>query len=71
MGDVIKFDGITRLDIPANDVLGGAVDANLESAVVMGYDQEGEFYFASSIANGPDVLWLMENLKKMLIEADG
>mgnify|MGYP003405904278 FL=1 len=67
MGEVIELNTITTLDIPAERVLNSALKKDLESAVVLGYDKEGHFYFASSIANGPDVLWLMEKLKLELL----
>lgn len=35
--------------------------------VVLGYDPAGEEYFASSIADGADVIWLLERLKLKLL----
>jgi len=70
MGEVIELNTITYLDIPAERVLNSALKKDLESAVVLGYDKEGNFYFASSIANGPDVLWLMEKLKLELLTVE-
>lgn len=67
---VLRFGGITKLDLPADRVLQGALDAGLKCAVVLGYDKEGEEYFASSIADGADVLWLMERLKLSLLTAE-
>lgn len=60
--EIIKFRGLTKLDLDPNTVLEGAVD-QLEHVVVMGFDKDGEPYFASSMADGGDVLWLMETLK--------
>ena len=68
MGDVIPLPVITTLDIPVSRVLKSAKKAKLEHAVVIGYEPEGEFYFASSIANGPDVLWLLEKAKRALMD---
>lgn len=64
---------ITRLDIDAERVLKAAIDSTLylQKVVVLGYDAEGEFYFASSIADGGTVLWLMEVAKKKLLEIGG
>lgn len=59
---------ITRLDIPCERVLNGALKANLKEAVVVGFDSDGEFYFASSQADGGDILWLFELAKKKLLE---
>lgn len=66
-GQVIRFRGITRHDLPTEDVLDGAKAQDLKVAVVLGYDLEGEEYFASSIADGADVLWLLERLKLRLL----
>lgn len=64
--NVVYWNGVTRLDIPADRVL----ECNLglfESVVLIGYDKEGHEYFVSSIADGGDVLWLIERLKARLI----
>lgn len=58
---------ITTLDIPAERVLKGALEANLESCVVLGYDAEGNEYMASSIASGSKVTWLLERCKYRLL----
>ncbi|MBR0682756.1 hypothetical protein GXW74_19850 [Roseomonas eburnea] len=62
---------VTRLDVPAERVLSCAMEAGLEKAVVVGWTAEGEFYFASSLADGGEVLWLLEMAKKRLLEAGG
>lgn len=64
---VVDFPGITKLDIPAERILDRAVKADLTDVVVIGYTKEGERYFASSYASGPEVLWLLENAKHDLI----
>jgi hypothetical protein len=67
---IIRFDGLTKLDVQAHDVLGSALAANLKCAVVLGYDEDGEEYFASSMADGADVLWLLERLKLRLLTVE-
>lgn len=57
---------ITRLDLPVARVLDKAKE-ELEDAVVIGWDKEGDFYFASTKADGGDVLWLLELAKKNLM----
>lgn len=69
MGDVVNFTGITSLDIPADRVLQAAIDEGLESVIVVGYTKDGNEFFASSIAGGPDCLWLMARFQKRLLEA--
>ncbi len=67
MAKVIPTGGVTKLDLPVDTVLEAAKDS-LEGVVLMGYDKEGEYYFASTYADGGEVLWLLENLKKQLLE---
>ncbi len=67
--NVIIWDGITTLDIPPDRVLEQAV-GKLERVVVVGYDKEGEEYFASSFSDGGTVLWLFERAKKKLLEVE-
>jgi hypothetical protein len=69
MSNVIPLGNITRLDLPPDRILEGAKE-RLESVVIIGYTNEGEEYFASSIADGGTVLWLMEKFKMRLLEAE-
>lgn len=71
MGDVVILPVLTRLDIPAERVIGMAQAAELANVVVLGYTKDGNEYFASSYADGGNVLWLMERLKKQLLEICG
>jgi len=64
---VLMFTGGTTLDLPASRVLTGALELDLQSAVVMGFSKDGQAYFSSSIADGGTVLWLVECLKKKLL----
>ena len=66
---VIPLGCITRLDIPAERVLEQAKD-HMEHVVVMGWDKDGELYFASTFADGGEVMWLLEKCKAALLRAD-
>lgn len=69
MSNVVKFPGITRLDMDPERVLEAAV-GRLEGVVVLGLTKDGEEeYFASSYADGGTVMWLLERCKKKLLEA--
>ena len=68
MGDLVYADIVTRMDLPAERILKGAMERNLESVVVVGYDRDGKEYFASSIADGGTVIWLFERMKKALLD---
>lgn len=64
---VLRFGGVTKLDLQPELVLQGALDEGLKCAVVLGYAADGCEYFASSMADGADVLWLLERLKLKLL----
>lgn len=68
--NVIALGNITKLDLPVDRILEEAKGEIQDGVVILGYDLEGEFYFASSIAEGPEVLWLLESLKKRLLETE-
>jgi hypothetical protein len=65
--NVVRFTGITKLDMPADHVLESAL-GKLEGVVILGYDKDGQEYFASSYTDGGDMLWLLERAKKALLE---
>ena len=70
MADVVYLKTPTRLDIPAERVTKAAAETELDGVVVVGFDAEGQFYFASSYADGGSVLWLFEMAKKKLLEIE-
>ncbi len=63
---IFEFSGPTKLDIDPDRVLKKA-EGKLQGVVLMGYDKDGDFFAASSYADGGDVLWLIELLKKQLM----
>lgn len=67
MSNVIQFHGITRLNLDPDVVLENN-KGKLEGLVILGYDKNGEEYFASTYADGGEVLWLLARCKKMLLE---
>lgn len=68
MGNVIDLPVITTLNIDPQRVLAKALDAGLTGGVVIvGYTDDGEEYFASSIADGADVVWMLERAKLKLL----
>ena len=66
--EVIILPVVTTLDCPPSRVLEMAAGVAMESAVVIGMTEDGEFYFASSVADGGSVLWLLALAKKRLME---
>lgn len=68
MGDIIDFSGGTKGDIPVSNVLKGAEDLSL--VIIMGYDKDGNEYFASSTGNSMECAWLAGRYIKMLMESE-
>lgn len=64
---ILDFTGITSLDLDPDRVLAKA-GGKLQAVIVIGYDKDGDFYAASSYADGGDMLWLLELCKKKLLE---
>lgn len=65
---VIKFPGATILPGRATDVLQSAIEADLETVIIIGCDQDGDFWFSGNKSYSPDILWWLEQAKKQLIE---
>ena len=68
MGEVVDLDIPTLGPIPPEKILGGALEGNLSEAMVLGYDQDDEFYFSSSTGNIADMLLLLERAKQLLMD---
>lgn len=66
MEKVIPFTGITKLDMPPDYIL-EAAKGKLEGVIIIGYDADGEEYFASSYADGGTVNWLLDRCKGKLL----
>ncbi len=67
MGVIEYFRGLTRHDIDADRVLQSPV-GTLEHAIVAGIDKDGNEYFASSYGSVAETLFILERMKKMLLE---
>lgn len=50
---------VTTLEGRPDDVLKHAI-GELDKVVLVGYTKDGEEYYASSVADGPNALWLMQ-----------
>jgi hypothetical protein len=66
MGTVVDIGCVTKLDLDPDRILRNTI-GELQGVVIMGYKKDGKEYFASSYADGGDVLWLMERLKLKLL----
>jgi hypothetical protein len=66
VSNVVYLNNVTKLDLPPDRVLEQAI-GKLEDVVIVGYTKEGDEYFASSYASGPEALWLLERCKQELL----
>lgn len=66
MSKIIPLNETTTMDIPPDRVLENAV-GKLKSVIVLGYDQDGYEYFASSTSEYGDLLLLLERAKLTLL----
>ena len=64
MGDVIEFPDGTVGDIPVEGVLEGG--KLLQMVCIMGYDADGNEYFASSSGDIKEINWLLDRYKQFL-----
>lgn len=53
--------------LPAEQVLADAQAQGITDAVVLGWNKDGSMYFKSSYADGPNVLWLLEQARDALL----
>jgi hypothetical protein len=68
--EILEFTGVTSLDLDPDRVIDRAA-GKLKSVIIIGYDHDGDEFFASSVADGGEVLWLLERTKlKLLRVAD-
>ncbi len=72
MGDnVVSFGGGTLLPVPVDNVLNGAIEADLLDVVVVGRERDGGVYIASSIGSREvgETVFLMECAKHILLQS--
>lgn len=66
--NIIQFNNIVSAEIPCEKVLQGAIAANLDAVLVIGWDENGEMYSASSMGDVGELLLLIEKYKKELLD---
>lgn len=70
MGEVVSFRGVTSLDLDPDQVLENN-KGEFKHVVILGYDHDDKFIFASSMADGGDVVWMLELAKLKLYKITG
>jgi hypothetical protein len=70
MGEVVEANFITSLEIPADRIINKSAEWGLKQVVIVGFDEDGEMYFASSMADTGDVLYWLEKAKWELFKTE-
>jgi hypothetical protein len=68
MGEVVILQNVTSLDLPPERLLNAAIEAGPSKVLIIGVKEDGSEYFASSVADGGDVLWMLERAKLKLLQ---
>jgi len=68
--NVIPIGGVTRLNSPSERVLEEAKAWVGDSVVIIAWDKDGMLKCVSSVADGGDMLWMLEKAKQMLLEVE-
>lgn len=59
LGNVVSAPIISRVDCSADDTVREAL-GKLDAVVIVGYDREGNEYYASNVADGANALWHLQ-----------
>jgi hypothetical protein len=66
MAKILPINKIEHLDVPVEDVL--SIIPSLDTVIIAGWTKDGDEYFASSVDSGGTILWLIERMRKRLLE---
>ena len=68
--DIIEGKFNTKLPVPVENVLRGAIEQDLEDVIIIGRTKDQELYMAASNGDGPELLWLIECAKSYILSPD-
>jgi len=68
MGNVVELKTVTTETIPPETILHAALRAELTEAIVVGQRPDGTVYFAMSSADVPNVNWMLDCAKRLLMD---
>jgi hypothetical protein len=68
--NVVTLQTVTTLDIPPERVLSQAIEADMDSVVIVGWKKTGEFYFAASEADLRHTAWALQRALHDLLKRD-
>lgn len=67
--NVIPIGKIKDVSEVTVDTILDSAKTHLKDVLVIGWEEDGSLYAASSMPEGDKVLWLLENTKNLLMEA--
>jgi len=67
--NVEKFPGAFFGTIPSETILSAAIEADLPGVIVIGYDKDGNLYWAHSMPEPEKVIWLLRATERQIFEA--
>lgn len=67
MGKVIPINNVTKLNVPVDKVLDAGKD-KLKDAILIGYTKDDMEYFACTMSEPQEILWLIERFKYLLLD---
>lgn len=70
MGDVVPGHFITSLKIRPDSVIDAAGEWGLSQVVIVGFKEDGDFYFASSEPDSPSVLHMLIKAQHELMKIE-
>ena len=65
--NVVFFPGASDQRFTPDLLLRGALKADLEDVVILGWDEDGDLFFSGSLTSKGDILWLLENARMALL----
>lgn len=65
MGKVLRL--VQPTSASADQVLDEAKAVGLTETIVIGWDKEGTMYLKTSCVDGPDMLWLIEQARDIIL----
>lgn len=66
---IIKFPTQRHTTIPPDSLLDDAYE-KLNTAIIIGWNQDDMLYFSSSESNRMEILWLLELAKQVLMDPE-
>ena len=69
MGDVVILDVVTTLPIPVDRILDQSKKADMEMAVVVGWNKDGNLYVATSDSSKSEMIYLLEMAKNAILNS--